>query len=242
MRSSCFVEQVMLPGGRLLSRLEMPRWSFLDPWIPRSLDPQWGVIHIRAIMFFMLHPFSCVPTTQTTMEENTNSSSYRDATICFEPPRAPRSHWRDRLCLRFTFPLDYLPSKENGAVHRMLIVSPASCDLTIWLLFVSLALVAGWFLLVRVTKAYQFTESILGYRKRSVSPICVLYSAHSGQTQHTHQLSTEVNVWRGITPGKPCEDRTGYPMKTPTLYRLWFTGESLHILVQWLIRRIGDPT
>lgn len=99
MRSSCFVEQVMLPGGRLLSRLEMPRWSFLDPWIPRSQDPQWGVIHIRAIMFFMPHPFSCVPTAQTTIEENTNSSSYRDATICFEPPRAPRSHVRDILTI-----------------------------------------------------------------------------------------------------------------------------------------------
>lgn len=238
MRSSCFVEQVMLPGGRLLSRLEMPRWSFLDPWIPRSLDPQWGVIHIRAIMFFMLHPFSCVPTAQTNIEENTNSLSYRDATICFEPPRAPRSHVRDILPIMSTVYISPGISSFEGKWSCPSELSPASCDLTIWLLFVSLALVAGWFLLVRVTKAYQFTESILGYRKRSVSPICVLYSAHSGQTQHTHQLSAEVNVWRGNTPGK----RTGYPMKTPTLYRLWFTGESLHILVQWLIWRIGDPT
>lgn len=174
MRSSCFVEQVMLPGGRLLSRLEMPRWSFLDPWIPRSLDPQWGVIHIRAIMFFMLHLFSCLPTAQATIEENTNSSSYRDATICFEPSRAPRSHVRDLLPIMSTV---YISPRLSSFEEKWSCPSDAnSFPSVLWsyynLTLICLSRASGW--LVFTCPGYKGIP-VYGIYTRIQKTFCVTY-------------------------------------------------------------------
>lgn len=216
MRSSCFVEQVMLPGGTLLSHLEIPRWSFLDPWIHSPPDPQWCAFRIRAIMFFRPRPFSCVLTARTIIEVNTNSPSYRDS-----EPLEPQNlvwwtfyqYYGTRLK---TLLLASASSKEHCTVHRIQIVSAASWTLRFvsWLSRMP-QWESGWFLLIHVSKAYQVTKSILGNSNSSVSPLNVIFNSHSGQTYYTHQLSTVVKARRGNTPEKPYGECTGCPWKTP---------------------------
>lgn len=158
MRSSCFVEQVMLPGGTLLSHLEIPRWSFLDPWIHSPPDPQWCAFRIRAIMFFRPRPFSCVLTARTIIEVNTNSPSYRDSEP-LEPQNLVWWTFYQYYGTRLKNPLlASASSKEHCTVHRIQIVSAASCDFTICLLIVSHASVGVWLVFT-----YPCYQGIPGY-------------------------------------------------------------------------------
>lgn len=82
----------------------------------------------------------------------------------FQTPQSPKISCKGPICLWFTFPRDYLLS-----VHRMLIVSSASCDLRT----ICLCRASGW--LVFTCPGYHgipvYRISILGY---SVTYMCTL--------------------------------------------------------------------